>query len=108
MNGFEQAFEAAAGKVVADAAIRISKALAKNVDKLAAPLINKAAVALQVGFKEYLEQSYRRCSKFKTILTPDEPLSVMDHYVNVNLSCRIDGLAHLIQRHGRDSVAGVA
>jgi hypothetical protein len=75
----------------------VGKAAAENLGRhLSQSLINGAtalrdqvSAALQIGFQKYLEQSYDRCRKFKSILDPTAPLDLKAHYVNLDLICAI-------------------
>lgn len=62
------------------------KTIERNSDKLAASIVDKTVVALQVGFGDYLTSSYERCRYFKSILPPSQPREVIANYVNVDLT----------------------
>lgn len=48
-------------------------------------IIDRVVVATQLGFNDYLVNSYNRCRFFKTILPPNQPLEVVSNYVNVTI-----------------------
>jgi len=80
------ALGAAAQSVVSDAIDRAKKTLTERAGAFAISLKNRAVVDLRIGFNDFLKASYERCRTFKTILSPQEPLDVVTHYVNVDLS----------------------
>ena len=65
----------------------LSKKITANIQGMAQSVIDKTIVSLQIGFKEYLMNSYRRCRTFKTLLNPNLPLDLVDNYVHINLRC---------------------
>lgn len=87
--------------------------VSKNVGRVAKSVSDRAIVALQIGFNEYLFTSYNKCRLFKSILCPQEPLVLLDHYVNVNLTCGTNViqdqfLVDDIQRYRNVVVTGLA
>lgn len=47
--------------------------------------VNNTKVAFRLGFKDFLESTYKRCSTYKTIVNPMESLDLIDNYVNIEL-----------------------
>jgi hypothetical protein len=78
---------AAAAPIVKETLGALAKTMSTNIGKVAKGATDRAIVALQLGFNDYLVTSYNRCRTFKSILSPQEPIDLLQHYVNVNLSC---------------------
>lgn len=107
------AFAAATAPAVKAALSEFGKTIAQGTGKLTRAAVDRAIVALQIGFEEYLNTSYNKCRYFKTILNPQQPQLVLDRYVNVTLTCgresvRDDDLLNSIQSRQRIVVTGLA
>ena len=78
---------AAATSILSSLNKRVASYLIEKSDVALRSVYDQARVALTGGFKDYFINSFQRCSKFKSVLDPNVPLSVTDKYVNVRLRC---------------------
>ena len=81
-------------KIIAELVKDISKSILGKANKISSHQYKKILVALELAFKSYLESSYARYSKIKTLLYRDRPVELRDHYVYSNVQieeCRISG-----------------
>lgn len=69
-------------KIISELVKDISKPILAKMHEVGSTQYNKALVALEVAFKKYLKNSYRRYSKIKTLLYRDRPVSLREHYVS--------------------------
>lgn len=82
-------------KVIADHVASISKFIANKLYKFGTVQYNKFLVSFDFCFTAYLNRSYDRYSKIKTLLYRDKPVPLASHYVQANF------------RIGQDEIEGV-
>lgn len=85
------------GNQVAERAVEgvfnlVANKMPSVIEKGAKGILDRAVVSFQVGFKEYLRTSYARCDVFKTMLSPNVPLSLAEYYQHISLTCGDENL----------------
>ena len=84
---------------------RTGQRLGNTLDKLFADF--------QIGSSDFLEKSYNRCANIKTLLSGDEPISLLSVYVHLSLKCNSeiildDELISEIDRRRFVAIVGLA
>ncbi len=74
-------------EILSNISQNLSRKISDNIQGIAKSIVDRTIVSLQIGFKDYLMTSYRRCRTFKTLLNPNLPLDLIDNYVHINLRC---------------------
>ncbi|WP_430417731.1 NACHT domain-containing protein [Parasphingorhabdus sp.] len=59
--------------------------LSPEVEGVKRSILDKAAVALRIGFEDYLQITYRKCRYYKTLLNPYEPADLQSSYIDLKL-----------------------
>jgi hypothetical protein len=70
-------------KAVKDLATRVADTLSASLTKS----MRDVAVNLSTNFGPHLATTYDRCTKLKTLVSPDEPAVLLDQYVNLRFKC---------------------
>lgn len=60
--------------------------LTERTTKIATNSLNQIKNSLRIGFSDFLENTHRKCSTFKSILDPTKPIELMNNYVHLDLS----------------------
>lgn len=87
---------AAAGPVVKEALKGLGPTIRRGAGNMTRHLIDLAVANYQIGFEPYLLTSYDRCRSVKTLLSQDRPLSLLEIYVHLSLTCGSDNLGTCI------------
>ena len=59
--------------------------LRRSLSSIGKRLIDELIVSFEIGFDEFLSQTYNKCKFYKTILNPNEPLDIFTNYLHSNL-----------------------
>jgi predicted NACHT family NTPase len=57
--------------------------------------INEVAVALRIGFENYIANSYNKCKMFKSFINKKLPLEIEKHYSNIDLMIKKERIKDL-------------
>lgn len=72
--------------VVSDALKDAESTVFGYVGKMSRAIIDRSAAKFGIGFKDYVNKSYERCKTFRSLLTPDRPLEILDYYFNTSIN----------------------
>ena len=75
---------AAVTPIAKDVTKGVAKKISSNLGKISKAIIDHAVASLQIGFDEFLQQSYEKAKFFKTILNGNVPMDISKYYVNID------------------------